>query len=210
MAQIEAHIISGFGLQHIHSLQHKNIHPTDISSKILRDQENLLVKKWDEATEMQTKMLLVASGKRWTAVLKDWQVCWCALGVPYIISYRNLTHKVKQQTVYTMDSRNMIDENKNGKPHDDLQRALMAEKTAVRFLGVAGEISELSAAAGSRVNLSIKAPNISILCCSGTGAATCCSSLSRLLNWKTGFCLKFAGMAPPCTCARPITQSRKH
>ena len=76
-----------------------------------------------------------------------------------------------------------------------IDRELMSEKTTVRFLGLAWEISVFSGAAGSSVKLSIREPNMSTLCCDTTGAATYCSSLSRLLNWKTRFCLKFAFVA---------------
>ena len=69
MADLEASIISGFDARHILSLQHKNIHPADILLNVLRSQDNLLVNKWDETSPIQTKILLVASGKAWTAVL---------------------------------------------------------------------------------------------------------------------------------------------
>ena len=61
-------------------------------------------------------------------------------------------------------------------------QALMSEKIAVRFLGVAGEIFVFSGAACSRVNLPIMAPNMSTLCFDTTGSATCCPNLSQLLN----------------------------
>ena len=61
----------------------------------------------------------------------------------------------------------------------------MSEKIAVRILGLVGEISEFSEADGCGVKLSStsRAPIMSTLCCDGTFAAACCSSLSQLLNW---------------------------
>ena len=73
MADLEANIISGFDARHILSLQHKNIYPADILLNVLRNQDNLLVNKWDETSPIQAKILLVASGKAWTAVLHDKQ-----------------------------------------------------------------------------------------------------------------------------------------
>ena len=127
MADLEASIISGFDARHILSLQHKNIHPADILLNVLRSQDNLLVNKWDETSPIQTKILLVASGKAWTAVLQDKQQCWSEFHRRARFPIHNitnfLTHKVKQGTVYTVDSWNMDDPDKKGRPPDDVQPA---------------------------------------------------------------------------------------
>ena len=127
MADLEASIISGFDARHILSLQHKNIHPADILLNVLRSQDNLLVSKWDETSPVQTKILLAASGKACTAVLQDKQQCLSEFHRCARFSIRNinnfLTHKVKQGTVYTVDSWNMGDPDKKGRPPDDVQPA---------------------------------------------------------------------------------------
>ena len=103
MAQDEADAIFGYGVQLIQKLQQKNIQPIDVLLKVLSDQDNLQIHKWDEISPIQTNMLIVASGKRWTAVLKDRQECWsefhgCTRFPIHNIS-EFLTHKVKQGTV---------------------------------------------------------------------------------------------------------------
>ena len=127
MADLEASIVSGFDARHILSLQHKNIHPADILLNVLRSQNNLLVSRWDETTPVQSKILLVASGKAWTAVLQDKQQCWSEFHSRARFPIHNinifLTHKVKQGTIYTVDSWNMGDPDKKGRPPDDVQPA---------------------------------------------------------------------------------------
>ena len=74
---------------------------------------------------VQAKILLVASGKAWTAVLQDKQQCWsefhrrARFPIHNIIQF--LTHKTKQGTVYTVDSWNMEDPDKKGRPPHDVQ-----------------------------------------------------------------------------------------
>ena len=69
----------------------------------------------------------------------------------------------------------------------------MLENTAERSLGFTGEISIFSVVVGAcGGRLSIKTPDVSTLCCVGADLATCNSSLSQLLEWKTGFCWKAA------------------
>ena len=50
---------------------HDKIPAQSTSLKVLSDQDNLQIHKWDEISPIQTSMLIVVSGKRWTAVLKD-------------------------------------------------------------------------------------------------------------------------------------------
>ena len=109
----------------LHPHQHKNIHPADILLNVLRNQDNLLVNKWDETSPVQAKILLVASGKAWTAVPQNKQQCWsefhrrARFPIHNIIQF--LTHKIKQGTVYTVDYWNMEDPDKKSRPPDDVQ-----------------------------------------------------------------------------------------
>ena len=91
--------------------------------KVLGDQDNLQVHKWDKKSPIQTNMLIATSGKCRTSILKNRQECWCechrCTHFPIHSISEFLTHKVKQGTVYTVGSLNVND--KKGRPHDDPQ-----------------------------------------------------------------------------------------
>ena len=75
--------------------------------------------------QIETKMLLIASGKRWAAILQDTQDCWSAFHRRSRFPIHNViqfvTHKVKQGIVYTVHSWSLEDHNKRGRPPDDPQ-----------------------------------------------------------------------------------------
>ena len=104
MAQAEASIIASSNLAQLHALD--NIQSADVILKVLNDHENILVTKWDDNSPIPTDRLLVASGKRWTALLKDRQDCWSEyhrrsrFPIHSITDF--LTHKIKQGTVYSV------------------------------------------------------------------------------------------------------------
>ena len=76
MTPVEASIIASSNLAQLHAQQPDSIQCADVILKVLNDHENILVTRWDDNSPIPTDRLLVASGKRWTALLKDRQDCW--------------------------------------------------------------------------------------------------------------------------------------
>ena len=90
----------------MYAQQPDNIQPADVILKVLNDHENILVTKWDDNSPIPTDRLLVASGKHWTAVLKDrqdWSKYHHRSRFPIHSITDFLGHRIKQGTVYTVD-----------------------------------------------------------------------------------------------------------
>ena len=74
MAQSEANIIASSNLAEMHTQQSDNIHSVDVILKVVNDHENIFTKR-DDNSPIPTDKVFVASGKRWTALMKDRQDC---------------------------------------------------------------------------------------------------------------------------------------
>ena len=100
MAQAEASIIASRNLAQVHAQQPDNIQSADVILKVLNDHENILVTKWVDNSPTPTDKLLVARGKRRTALLKDRQDYWSEYHrrSRFLIHSITdvLTHKIKQ------------------------------------------------------------------------------------------------------------------